>query len=400
MTTLLVTHTSHFVRGPDDGVYATNRLLGHQFWTRYLAVFETVRVAARVRRVGRPPEGLPRADGAGVEFVDLPDYRGPWQYALRHAELTARLRAALRGCDAVCLRVPCAIATRAWNLLRRERRPFGLEVVGNPRDSLAAGGVRTVLRPLASVFAVRDLRRQCREACAAAYVTRETLQQFYPPSPTAFTTHYSSIDLPPRDVIGHTRASFVGASRLVFVGSLAVRYKGLDVLLRAMARCPRGMSSLTVIGDGRERSSLEQMTRTLNLADRVTFRGTLPAGEAVRRELDAADLFVLPSRADALPRALIEAMARGLPCIASRVGGVPELLAPEDLVTPGSAAELARVLTAMLSDPPRMLRAARRNLERARDFISPVLYARREDFYSELMRRSRQPTSSVTVLYR
>lgn len=72
----------------------------------------------------------------------------------------------------------------------------------------------------------------------------------------------------------------------------------------------------------------------LGVADRVTFVGTVPAGAAVRAHLDAADLVVVPSRTEGLPRALIEAMARGLPAVGTTVGGIPELLADVDLVPP------------------------------------------------------------------
>ena len=65
------------------------------------------------------------------------------------------------------------------------------------------------------------------------------------------------------------------------------------------------------------------------LRDRVRFRGQLTTPVDVRAELDRADLFVLPSRQEGLPRAMIEAMARALPCIGSSVGGIPELLQPK-----------------------------------------------------------------------
>lgn len=388
MARLLVTHTSHFLRGPNGAVYASNTLLARSFWTRYLSVFDCVTVAARVREAYCLPENLPRADGDGVTFADLPDYRGPWQYAARRLDLGAALRTAITDCDAFCLRVPCAIATLAWKALRRRGLPFGLEVAGDPRDSLAAGGVRSLVRPLACALAVRDLRRQCQEACAVAYVTRETLQRSYPPSASAFTTHYSSIELAPDAIVEKPRESFAGASRLVFVGSLAVLYKGPDVLLHALAECRSVSPTLTIIGDGRERAGLELLARRLGLAERVRFLGQLPAGEAVRRELDAADLFVLPSRADALPRALIEAMARGLPCIASRIGGIPELLDSEHLVAPGSVADLAAHVESLLTNPGRMRSAAEQNLRRAREYLAPVLAARRMDFYRELQQRS------------
>jgi glycosyltransferase involved in cell wall biosynthesis len=117
------------------------------------------------------------------------------------------------------------------------------------------------------------------------------------------------------------------------------------------------------------------------VADRVTLTGTLPAGDAVWRQLDAADLFVMPSRTEGLPKALIEAMARGLPAVGSAVGGIPELLAPEDLVPPDDVTALADAIRRLVTDPARMTAASARNLARAADFAETALAPRRDAFY-------------------
>ncbi|GAB3976194.1 glycosyltransferase family 4 protein [Plantactinospora veratri] len=80
------------------------------------------------------------------------------------------------------------------------------------------------------------------------------------------------------------------------------------------------------LGDGRYRPRLERLATDLGVRRQVHFTGTISAATEVRRQLDAADLFVMPSRTEGLPKALIEAMARGLPAVATSVGGIPELL--------------------------------------------------------------------------
>jgi glycosyltransferase involved in cell wall biosynthesis len=111
-------------------------------------------------------------------------------------------------------------------------------------------------------------------------------------------------------------------------------------------------------------------------------------GSEVRKVLDEADLFVLPSRAEGLPRALIEAMARGLPAVASDVGGCGELLAKADLVSAGSASLLATAVQAILDDPERMSRAAEQNLANSREYAESLLEDRRRRFYDKLLRVS------------
>jgi glycosyltransferase involved in cell wall biosynthesis len=105
------------------------------------------------------------------------------------------------------------------------------------------------------------------------------------------------------------------------------------------------------------------------------------AGEPVRRILDAADLFVLPSRTEGLPRALVEAMARGLPCVGSAVGGIPELLDDSELVPAGDPAFLAAKMHEVLRDPARMETMSRRNLAAALEYCGSAIADRRRSFY-------------------
>lgn len=113
------------------------------------------------------------------------------------------------------------------------------------------------------------------------------------------------------------------------------------------------------------------------------FLGHLPSGDAVRRELDSAHLFVLPSHQEGMPRAMIEAMARALPCLGTRVGGIPELLSRPALVDAGDRA-LARRIADIARDPELRADLSRRNLTRAREFHERTLQPTRERFYQEV----------------
>ncbi|MET1074472.1 MAG: glycosyltransferase family 4 protein, partial [Umezawaea sp.] len=89
--------------------------------------------------------------------------------------------------------------------------------------------------------------------------------------------------------------------------------------------------------------------------------------------LDEADLFAMPSRAEGLPRALVEAMARGLPAVGTRIGGIPELLEPGCLVGSDDDEALARVMGALLTDSEEWERQSRRNLALAATFEASTL---------------------------
>jgi len=146
-----------------------------------------------------------------------------------------------------------------------------------------------------------------------------------------------------------------------------------------MVRARRDIEAI-VVGDGIYRESLARQAAALGIAERVIFSGLL-SEEDVRRRLDESDLFVLPSRAEGLPRAMIEAMARGVACIGSRVGGIPELLDADCLVAPGDEEGLALAITDMLMHPNRRHRIAQRGYAKAKEFHASVLGERRRRFY-------------------
>jgi glycosyltransferase involved in cell wall biosynthesis len=139
-----------------------------------------------------------------------------------------------------------------------------------------------------------------------------------------------------------------------------------------------------MVGGGRIRPRLEVLAHHLGIGERCEFLGQLAQGAAILAELDQADLFVLPSRTEGLPRALIEAMARGLPCIASEVGGIPELLPAEDLVPPGDVAALAAKIREVVWSAARREQMSERNIAVARLYAEDILQPRRAQFYRHI----------------
>ncbi len=389
-TKLLIVFDHRFQRGPDGIVFST-KSYGYSFFAkRYLRVFDDVTI---LTRVAPTPAGVgdgEPTEGPGVTVASLGDWHGPLGLFRAWQRIRGQLDRRLEAADAVLMIAPGALASMAHRRLRRVRRPFGIEVVGDPYDAMAPGSMHHPLRPLLRWSATKDLRRVCRAAAAASYVTREALQRRYP------CPHYSvgvsDVELPAMAFGAGPRTPKPSDQRrtLITVGTMAQLYKAQHVLIDAVAACVRaGLDvQLVLVGDGRHRAELAARAADAQLGGRVHFTGALPAGTPIRRALDDADLFVLPSYQEGLPRAMVEAMARGLPCIGSTVGGIPELLLPEDLVAPGDAAALAARIREVLVDDARMARMSARNLDVAREYREDLLAAKRLGFYEEIRRVS------------
>lgn len=139
--------------------------------------------------------------------------------------------------------------------------------------------------------------------------------------------------------------------QILFVGRL-VRQKGIDYLLNALALLDDVPYHLTLVGDGSARPALEQQAEQLGLVDSVTFTGWLPRNE-VHEYYDQADIFTMPSHREGMSNAVLEAMAVGLPIVATAVSGNKELVKSGEngmLVPPADAAALAEALKILLNE--------------------------------------------------
>jgi glycosyltransferase involved in cell wall biosynthesis len=173
----------------------------------------------------------------------------------------------------------------------------------------------------------------------------------------------------------------VGLGRLVPV-------KGFDVLVAALPALVTAVPSTRVllVGDGPERAALEAQAAVLGVRDRLVLVGATPA---IGVCLAAGDVLAAPSRNEGMGRALVEAMALGLPVVGAEVGGIPAVIADGEtghLVPPGDDAALAEALIELGRDAALAVKLGAAAAARAELFSSDVANARMRAVYDELAR--------------
>ena len=342
-----------------DGRVWTPSVYARSFWNRYLEVFESLEIVARVAPVDRQPDGWVEVTGSGVTVRSVPMYIGPSQYVRRARLVRREVARAADPMAAVIFRAPGNLSSIAYGAMKLSDRPFGVHIVGDPGEVFTRAAIGHPLAKAFGIHAERSLRRSCVRAALAMYVTERGLQERFPPGPQTMSLHYSDVDLgartliPPRTIEDSNRLPMI-----VTVASLEQPYKGVDVLLRAVAEVRQeGLDfKLEVVGDGRLRGSLEALVATLGLQQQVTFRGSLPGPAAVAEVLERGDLFVMASRTEGISRAVLEAMAVGVPVVSTSAGGLVELVPAEDRCAVDDHVGLAHLISATLRDPDRRVR--------------------------------------------
>jgi len=162
--------------------------------------------------------------------------------------------------------------------------------------------------------------------------------------------------------------------------------KGMSYLIRAMAHVKDG--SLVIIGDGPERRKLELLSRHLELSDRVFFTGWISDRSTISHYLKQATVFVLPSLSEGLPRVLVEAMACGLPVVATDVGGVHEAVVDGInglLVPPRDEKALAKAIEYVFNDTNFRRRASVENVKATTEYLSPIIGQRIYEYLEKIL---------------
>jgi glycosyltransferase involved in cell wall biosynthesis len=160
--------------------------------------------------------------------------------------------------------------------------------------------------------------------------------------------------------------------------------KGIQFLVQALAQTRVG--HLVVIGDGPEKSTLELLADRLGVADRIHWAGQRPDA---RNLMPAFDLFVQPSLHEGMPNTILEAMATGLPVVATAVGGTPEVVAHGVtglLVSPKSPHALSEAISVLLDDADLRRRMGKAGRERvAQHFTVGRMVRKTEELYERLL---------------
>lgn len=371
-------HDAPLVRTSNGEIYSNG--FGYDLWTRYLAVFDIVSVSTRM--VDGAGDGLVRSSGRDVVFQPISSFSRASDALLAWRAIWREVRLVAAGADCVIVRLPSILGWYAYVAARWLRKPVLVEMVGCPWDAYWNHGI---LGKVAAPFAFFVTRMCVNHAKFVLYVTEEFLQRRYPTHGSALAC--SDVVLSERDAAAlDSRMRRIGARAkcaslvLCTVGAIDVPYKGHEYVLRAMCIL-KGWgirSTYWVIGGG-DSARLERLVLDLGLVDDVKFFGNMPHID-VLSQLKRADVYIQPSRVDALPRALLEAMSVGLPAIGSKVGGIPELLDDGCLFKAGDVASLARHLAHL--DATRLEQMALENIRRIdRDYHPRLLTERREAFF-------------------
>ncbi|MFN4354445.1 glycosyltransferase [Parvibaculum sp.] len=374
----------------DGDIWYSAGPAGPETGERYLKYFDEVVLVGRAAGEAHRGKVHTRLDPR-MSVTLAPNLASPLAQITKTLKTAEIYRKVILSADAVIVRLPNQNGMIATSVAYRLGKPLACDIGGRSLDALSNHG--KITGRIYAPFSEWRARRAVQRADYVSYVTKEYLQACYPAKEGAVTFSGSNVEIDtPSEAVLKARLERSAGSRgpIVFgtIGSLTGRFKGIHVALESMALLKKsGVDWRYRILGGGDPASLRNQAQALGIADQVDFDGTLPAGEAVMNWLDEIDVYVHPSLREGVPRAVIEAMSRGCPVIATRVGGTPELLDAADLVPSADPAALFHALKGSQSIEWQRDRAVR-NWKEASGYSAVTLGKRRHEFWTDFARFS------------
>lgn len=366
--------------------YAANQEKA-DFYLRYLRVFDILRLVTRCVNESQLKLSRVLLDKR-IEFVPIPIFQGPKQYAMNYFNIGRLLSNITDGCDAAILRLPSTLAMRVYDKVRQRKMPYATEIVYDAYDGYTSS--KTIFHKLLWKRIDKIMREACYNADGVSCVTAHYLQQrYYTKKVDGFTSNYSSLALP-QSFYSAPKTFPRGKTLMIAHVANQVEYagrKGHIELIKAVANLKQQGLDVNVSFAGSDyfggQARLEELATSLGVAENVKFVGYLER-EQLDVFLTSADLFVLPTRAEGLPRVIIEAMAKGLPCISTNVSGNPELLDSDWLIDYDDVVALTEKIKELCSNAELYNATSAENFKNSCAYESSILENRRDAFYSKL----------------
>ena len=385
----LFIHDHPFIKNKATNVLYTSGNLNSALWERYLKHFDTVTVIGRCKMEEDTSRYHP-AEKEGVTFNLFTDVAGGVDYFKKRKQIESCLIEEIDRHDIIIMRFPATISVFAAEYCMKNNINYVAEVVGCSWDAnWNYGGLAP---KLIAPYSYLKMKKAVKHAVAAIYVTEIFLQKRYP-TQASIMAHASNVIVPevqeealPARLKKIENSENLAIIKLGIIGNIAVRYKGYDVLLKAVSELPtsiRNRVKLDFVGGG-DPSYLSSLINQYQMGAQTTIRGKLKAGQEIFDFLDSLDLYVHPSKQEGLPRVVIEAMSRACPVVASSVAGTPELLPAEFLHQPGDAKKLRQDILKVIQDVSRQKEMAKANFEKSKAYVFTVLEARREEFFKQV----------------
>ncbi|KAF3302248.1 glycosyltransferase [Carnobacterium sp. PL12RED10] len=388
---LLFSHDSILRKDSEGNFYSTT--LNNDTFSRYLNIADEITIVMRSIRFKNDKESkyFSKLTLPNLKVVEVPNISNAKGQIFNKRRARRIMTSEIKDVDYVIARFPSFLGLMAYDLARNFNKLCLVELVGSPWD---AYWNHSIQGKLIAPYITGATKKRVKNADYVVYVTNEFLQKEYPTQ--AKNIGVSDVMLTEfDDQILNYRLKKIAKTNMdkkIVIGTTAaldVKYKGQEYVIKALSKLKDeglGNFEYQLVGGGSSKY-LSEIANKYGLNSSIKFLGAYKHTD-VFKWLDSIDIYIQPSKLEGLPRAVVEAMSRAVPIIGTNVGGIPELLEKEWIVSAESEIEIYEKLKKINNE--NLAKQALRNYEKAKNYEKNVLSDKRNKFYNEFKNDSKK----------
>lgn len=362
-----------------NGKYYSNGLPAEIWIQRYTKVFDKLVVCTRYHDSDNN-EGVKLSSAKNVIFHCT-------KIGNRSIEMYTKIKKLEEHIEKEVKLVDCVIARMsifgiiAVKYAKKYNKPYIFEVVGRTWDAYWNHSLKGKIQ---APFLELLMKKIVREAPYVTYVTQKFLQKCYPTK--GISAGISDVQLQQFDDSVYIERvkkinSYTNNKEMIIatVGGVNVRAKGQQFIIEALSKLgDQGNKYIYYIIGGGDQTYLKTVSKKFKVEKKIKFLGAL-SHEEVFEVLKEVDIYAQPSLQEGLPRALIEAMSRGIPAFGTRTAGIPELLDESVICRRKNVDDICNVLNKM--DRKYMIKLAKQNYMKSKEFDCDILNKKWINFF-------------------
>lgn len=382
---LLLVDNAHIYKDI-SGNYYSKTIYNNEFFDRYLKVFTKVTFVCKTLQIEVADSSFSLINTDKVSVLEIPYYKGLSGLLKNFFQIINRLWKINKNYDLTIFRM-AQIESIIVYWLSARRKDFAIELVNDPKSF-------SDINPLIKLLIVKTLKRMINKTIAISYVTSTYLQKkYYSSKKGTIIGSYSSVEIRNSDIksvksiCDYTEKKTYNLVHVANnINSYAKGHKtAIDTI--KMLRDSGYRVTLDFFGDGDMVNIFEKYAKSIGVEKCIAFRGRVKNSKELINQLTNYDIFFFPSKYEGLPRVVIEAQAACLPCVASNVGGITELIETTFTTHSKNVEGFYRIISGLINNPHEIVNQSMLSKKSAQRFLKSDMEQKRTHFYTTILKK-------------
>lgn len=367
-----------------NGVYCNTTLTSEMF-KRYFSVIDELLIVIRTYNIDKTyiEANLNKIELDNIKFIEIPNLNTIKSFIFKRYEYKKLIMNYVKKADLIFVRMPSIISDLTIQCCKKINKKYLVEVGGCAWD---AHWNHSLIGKIIAPYVFYKEKNGVKNAVYATYVTEKWLQKRYPTKSYSISASNVYLDKLDKKNIEKRieKLKKISKHKKITIGTIAavnVKYKGQEYVIRAIARLKNeGYNIIYELVGGGDQSYLKGLAKKLDIYDNINFKGILLKND-IMNWLEKIDIYIQPSKQEGLPRALIEALSKGVPSLGATTAGIPELINKRFIFKKGNVDDIIKKLKKLLSSD--LVLVSQENFNKSKEFELSVLNQKREDIYKK-----------------